>query len=56
MSNAPALQTPSRSLFIGGVSVLLLSVPFLVFGLGFLDTKARVELHCERGEIGRAHV
>ena len=29
--------------------MLLLSVPFLVFGLGFLDTKARVELQCEQG-------
>jgi hypothetical protein len=49
VSDTPSPTTPSRSLFIGGASVLLLCVPFLVFGLGFLDTKARVELKCERG-------
>ncbi len=41
--------TPSRSLFIGATAVLLLSVPFFVFGLAFLDTKARIELQCESG-------
>jgi hypothetical protein len=41
--------TPSRSLFIGATSVLLLSIPFFVFGLAFLDTKARIELQCESG-------
>lgn len=41
--------TPSRSLFIGATGVLLLSIPFFVFGLAFLDTKARIELQCETG-------
>ncbi len=41
--------TPSRSLFIGAIGVLLLSIPFFVFGLAFLDTKARIVLQCERG-------
>jgi hypothetical protein len=41
--------TPSRSLFIGAISVLLLSIPFFVFGLAFLDTKARIELECKQG-------
>jgi hypothetical protein len=41
--------TPSRSLFIGATAVLLLFIPFLVFGLAFLDTKARIVLQCERG-------
>ncbi|WNG13293.1 hypothetical protein [Cystobacter fuscus] len=49
MSDTPSPKTSSRSLFIGGASFLLLSVPFFVFGLGFLDTKARIELKCERG-------
>ena len=46
--SAPSV-TPSRSLFIGALSVLALSVPFFVFGLAFLDTKARVEFQCQRG-------
>lgn len=46
--SAPSL-TPSRSLFIGAIGVLLLSVPFFIFGLAFLDTKARVEFQCQRG-------
>ncbi|HYO74231.1 MAG TPA: hypothetical protein VEU33_49980, partial [Archangium sp.] len=46
--SAPSV-TPSRSLFIGAISVLALSVPFFVFGLSFLDTKARVEMQCQRG-------
>jgi hypothetical protein len=45
---APSV-TPSRSLFIGAISVLALSVPFFIFGLSFLDTKARIELQCQRG-------
>jgi hypothetical protein len=45
---APSV-TPSRSLFIGATGVLLLSIPFFVFGLAFLDTKARIVLQCERG-------
>lgn len=45
---APSL-TPSRSLFIGAAGVLALSIPFLVFGLSFLDTKARIVLQCQRG-------
>jgi hypothetical protein len=45
---APSV-TPSRSLFIGAVSVLLLSVPFFVFGLAFVNTKARIEFGCQRG-------
>ncbi|MET0401508.1 MAG: hypothetical protein ABW123_03855 [Cystobacter sp.] len=49
MSDTPSPKTPSRSLFIGGAAVLLLSVPFFAFGLGFLDTRARVELKCARG-------
>ena len=49
VSDPSAPVTPSRSLFIAGASVLLLSVPFFAFGLGFLDTKARVELQCQRG-------
>lgn len=49
MSDTPPPVTPSRSLLLGGVGVLLLCVPFFVFGLAFYDTKARVELHCEPG-------
>lgn len=45
---APSV-TPSRSLFIAAIGVLALSVPFFVFGLSFLDTKARIELQCQRG-------
>jgi hypothetical protein len=45
---APSV-TPSRSLFIGAVGVLMLSVPFFVFGLAFFDTKARIEFGCQRG-------
>ncbi|HSP80520.1 MAG TPA: hypothetical protein VLQ93_18450, partial [Myxococcaceae bacterium] len=41
--------TPSRSLATAAAAVLLLSVPFLVFGLGFLDTKARIVLECQPG-------
>jgi hypothetical protein len=41
--------TPSRSLFIGALGVLALSVPFFIFGLAFLDTKARIEFQCQRG-------
>lgn len=46
--SAPSI-TPSRSLFIGAIGVLVLSVPFFIFGLAFLDTKARVEFQCQRG-------
>jgi hypothetical protein len=46
--SAPSV-TPSRSLFIGAISVLALSVPFFIFGLAFLDTKARIEFQCQRG-------
>jgi hypothetical protein len=46
--SAPSL-TPSRSLFIGALGVLALSVPFFIFGLAFMDTKARVEFQCQRG-------
>jgi hypothetical protein len=46
--SAPSV-TPSRSLFIGAIAVLALSVPFFVFGLSFLDTKARIELQCQSG-------
>lgn len=45
---APSV-TPSRSLFIGAIAVLALSVPFFIFGLAFLDTKARIEFGCEWG-------
>lgn len=41
--------TPSRSLFVSATGILLLSIPFFVFGLAFLDTKARIELQCQRG-------
>jgi len=46
--SAPSV-TPSRSLFIGAIGVLALSVPFFIFGLAFLDTKARIEFQCQRG-------
>ena len=46
VSDTPPLVTPSRSLLLGGAGVLLLCIPFFVFGLAFFDTKARVELHC----------
>lgn len=49
VSDSAPPVTPSRSLFIGAISVLVLSIPFFVFGLAFLDTKARVELQCQRG-------
>ncbi|KFA90681.1 hypothetical protein Q664_26880 [Archangium violaceum Cb vi76] len=49
MSDTASSITPSRSLFIGAIGVLALSVPFFVFGLSFLDTKARIELQCQRG-------
>ena len=49
VSDTPPLVHPSRSLFLAGAGVLLLSIPFLVFGLGFLDTRARVEFRCESG-------
>jgi hypothetical protein len=49
VSDTPPLVHPSRSLFIAGAGVLLLSIPFLVFGLGFLDTRARVEFRCDTG-------
>lgn len=49
VSDTPAPITPSRSLFIAGAGVLLLSIPFFAFGLGFLDTKARVEFSCQEG-------
>jgi len=49
VSDTPPPITPSRSLFLAGAGVLLLSIPFFVFGLGFLDTKARVEFQCESG-------
>jgi hypothetical protein len=45
---APSV-TPSRSLFIGAIGVLLLSIPFFVFGLAFFDTKARITLECQQG-------
>jgi hypothetical protein len=45
---APSV-TPSRSLFIGAIGVLVLSIPFFIFGLAFLDTRARIELQCQRG-------
>lgn len=49
VSDSVPSVTPSRSLFIGAIGVLALSVPFFIFGLAFLDTKARVELQCQRG-------
>ncbi|WP_257461900.1 hypothetical protein [Archangium lipolyticum] len=49
MSNPAPSVTPSRSLFIGAIGVLALAVPFFIFGLAFLDIKARVELQCQRG-------
>jgi hypothetical protein len=45
---APSL-TPSRSLFIGAAGVLALFIPFIVFGLVFVDIKARIVLQCEQG-------
>jgi hypothetical protein len=45
---APSI-TPSRSLFIGAIGVLLLSIPFFVFGLAFFNTKARIVLECQQG-------
>ncbi len=45
---APSL-TPSRSLFIGAMGVLMLFIPFIVFGLVFVDIKARIVLQCEQG-------
>ncbi|PTL77034.1 hypothetical protein [Vitiosangium sp. GDMCC 1.1324] len=49
MSDSAPPVTPSRSLFIGAIGVLVLSIPFFIFGLAFLDTKARIELQCQRG-------
>jgi hypothetical protein len=49
VSDSVPSVTPSRSLFIGALGVLALSVPFFIFGLAFLDTKARIELQCQRG-------
>ncbi len=49
MSNPAPSVTPSRSLFIGAAGVLVLAIPFFIFGLAFLDIKARVELQCQRG-------
>ncbi|MFL5351626.1 hypothetical protein [Archangium sp.] len=49
MSDTAPSVTPSRSLFLGAVGVLMLSVPFFVFGLAFFDTKARIEFSCQRG-------
>ena len=46
--SAPSV-TPSRSLAIGAIGVLVLSIPFFIFGLAFFNTKARVVLQCERG-------
>jgi hypothetical protein len=45
---APSL-TPSRSLFIGAAGALALFIPFIVFGLVFVDIKARIVLQCEQG-------
>ncbi|WNG32274.1 hypothetical protein F0U60_00645 [Archangium minus] len=45
---APSV-TPSRSLFIGAFGVLGLSIPFFIFGLVFLNVKARVEFGCQTG-------
>ncbi len=41
--------TPSRSLSIAAIAFLLMSVPFFIFGLGFLDSKARIVLECKPG-------
>jgi hypothetical protein len=41
--------TPARSLALGAAGLLLLSVPFFVFGLAFFDTHARVSLECPPG-------
>ncbi|AKI98933.1 hypothetical protein ATI61_106314 [Archangium gephyra] len=49
VSDSTPSVTPSRSLFIGAIGVLALSVPFFIFGLSFLNTKARIELQCQRG-------
>ena len=49
MSDSAPSVTPSRSLFLGALGLLLLSIPCFVFGLAFFDTKARVELQCQRG-------
>lgn len=49
VSDTPPPVTPSRSLLLGGVGVLLLCIPFFVFGLAFFDTKARVEFTCAQG-------
>ncbi len=57
--STPALQSPpvsepsdtpsrGRSATIAAISALLLSLPFLVYGVMTLDTKARVELQCAR--------
>ncbi len=42
-------RAPSRSLAIGGTALLVLSVPFFIFGLSFLNVKARVTLECTAG-------
>lgn len=49
VSDSAPPVTPSRSLFLGAAGVLALTIPFFVFGLAFLDVKARVVLQCERG-------
>lgn len=49
MSDTAPSVTPSRSLVIGAIGVLVLSVPFFIFGLVFLNVKARVEFACQTG-------
>jgi hypothetical protein len=42
-------RTPSRSLAISGIALLVLSVPFFIFGVSFLNVKARINLDCQPG-------
>ena len=42
-------RTPSRSLAISGIALLVLSLPFFVFGASFLNVKARITLDCKAG-------
>lgn len=42
-------RTSSRSLAIAGIALLVLSVPFFIFGLSFLNVKARITFECQPG-------
>jgi hypothetical protein len=42
-------RTSSRSFAISGSALLVLSVPFFIFGLSFLNVKARITFECQPG-------